>query len=110
MHKKSLTTLAHEHLDKARAGSNGRSAVTIYGGQEHSLRQTMIALRAESGLDEHESPGEATLQVIQGRVTLVAQENRWNGTPGDLMVIPDSRHSVEAVEDSVILLTVVKSR
>ena len=108
MHKKSLTALAHEHLETARTASNGRSAVTIYGGQEHALRQTLIALRADSGLDEHESPGEATLQVVHGRVTLVAQENRWNGSPGDLMVIPDSRHSLEAVEDSVVLLTVVK--
>ncbi|WP_235536143.1 hypothetical protein [Nocardioides sp. Root190] len=66
----------------------------------------MIALRAGSDLDEHESPGEATLQVLHGRVTLIAGDNRWNGSPGDLMTIPESRHALEAVDDSVVLLTV----
>lgn len=106
MQKESLTALVRHHLETASTSSSGRSAHTIYGGHERVLRQTLVALRAGSDLDEHESPGEATLQVLHGRVTLVAGENRWNGSPGDLIVIPDSRHALEAVEDSVVLLTV----
>lgn len=109
MQKESLTALARHHLETAKTSSSGRSAHTVYGGHEHVLRQTVIAIRAGSSLDEHENPGEATLQVLQGRVTLVAGETRWNGSPGDLITIPDSRHSLEAVEDSVVLLTVGKS-
>ena len=108
MQKESLTALARHHLEMASTASSGRSAHTVYGGHEHVLRQTLIALRAGSTLEEHESPGDATLQVLHGRVTLVAGENRWNGSPGDLMFIPDSRHALEAVEDSAILLTVGK--
>jgi quercetin dioxygenase-like cupin family protein len=66
----------------------------------------LIALRAGSNLNEHENPGEATVQVLHGRVTLVAGDTKWNGSPGDLMTVPDSRHALEAVEDSVVLLTV----
>ncbi|QWZ09858.1 cupin domain-containing protein [Nocardioides panacis] len=110
MQKESLTALVRQHLEKAMTASSGRSAHTLYGGHEHVLRQTLIALRAGSNLDEHESPGEATLQVLHGRVTLVVAENRWNGSPGDLMFIPPSPHSLEAVEDSVVLLTVGKAR
>ena len=109
MQQESLTALVRHHLENAKAVSSGRSAHTVFGGHDHVLRQTLIALRAGSNLDEHENPGEATLQVLHGRVALVAGEARWNGSPGDLIAIPDSRHSLEAVEDSVVLLTVGKA-
>ena len=108
MQKESLPALVRQHLGTASAASSGRSAHTVYGGRDHVLRQTLIALRAGTSLDEHENPGEATIQVLHGRVTLVAGENRWNGSPGDLIYVPDSRHALDAVEDSVVLLTVAK--
>lgn len=106
--KISLTALAREQLAKAKSGSSGRSAHTVYGGHEHSLRQTLIALTAGSDLDEHESPGEATLHVVQGRVRLTDGQHHWDGSAGDHIVIPRSRHALHAAEDSVVLLTVVK--
>jgi len=109
MQKESLTALVRHHLETAATATSGRSAHTVFGGHEHVLRQTLIALMAGRRLDDHENPGEATLQVLHGRVTLVAGANRWNGSPGDLITIPDMRHSLEAVEDSVVLLTVGKA-
>jgi quercetin dioxygenase-like cupin family protein len=108
MQKQSLTALVRHHLQTALASSSGRSAATVYGGHEHVLRQTLIALKAGTSLDEHENPGEATVHVLHGRVTLVAGDDRWNGSPGDLLLVPDSRHALEAVEDSAVLLTVAK--
>lgn len=108
MQKTSLTALVRHQLDLAIAASSGRSAHTVYGGHEHALRQTIVALRAGSILAEHENPGEATVQVLHGRITLAAGLDRWNGSPGDLLFIPDSRHALEAEEDSVVLLTVAK--
>lgn len=109
MEKISLTALAREHLETARAASSGRSSHTVYGGHEHSLRQTLIALTAGSELDEHESPGEATLHVLHGRVKVTNAQSHWDGSPGDHIVVPQSRHGLRAVEDSVVLLTVAKA-
>lgn len=109
MQKSSLTALAREQLERARASSSGRSAATVYGGHEHILRQTVIAIVGGRGLDEHANPGEATVQVLQGRVSLTAAENAWNGSPGDLLMVPDMPHSLHAVDDSVVLLTVAKT-
>lgn len=109
MEKFSLTAIAREQLEKAKAGSSGRSASTIFGGHEHTLRQTIVALVEGSSLDEHESPGEATVHVLNGRVRLTASDDTWTGRTGDLLVIPTERHALEALEDSTILLTVAKN-
>ena len=102
----SLPALVEEHLAIARQHSAGRSAHTVYGGQRHALRQTLIALVAGRRLGEHESPGEATLQVLRGSVKLHAGESTWDASAGDHLVIPPARHDLEAVEDAAILLTV----
>jgi quercetin dioxygenase-like cupin family protein len=74
------------------------------------LRQTVIALLGGRRLDDHVNPGEATVHVLQGRVALHALGETWTGRSGDLLVVPEAVHSLEALEDSVVLLTVAKSR
>ncbi len=105
----SLTGLAAEKLAEALQSHSGRAAHTIHGGHTHELRQTVVALLAGHELAEHESPGEATLQVLRGRVRLNAGSDSWNGETGDYVAIPAQRHALQAVEDSVVLLTVLKS-
>lgn len=107
MESVSLTELADEHLAAARSSPAGRSARTIHGGHDHMLRQTLIALLGGEELGEHNSPGQATLQVLRGRVRVSTADSGWEGAPGDLLVIPLQRHNLHADEDSVVLLTVL---
>ncbi len=93
MQRSSLTALARQNLTLAQNASSGRSAHTVYRGHEHVLRQPLTALTAGQKLDEHENPGEATVHVLHGRVRLGAGDTSWDGSPGDLLIVPDSRHT-----------------
>jgi quercetin dioxygenase-like cupin family protein len=106
--KSSLAELAESLLVAARTSSSGRSAQTVHGGHANVLRQTVIALAAGQRLDEHENPGDATLQVLTGQVRLTSGEDSCDLAAGELVVIPEARHALAALDDSVILLTVAK--
>jgi quercetin dioxygenase-like cupin family protein len=80
----------------------------VYGGHGQVLRQTLIALTAGTSLSEHENPDEATVQVLLGRIRLLAGADSWEGRQGDLVVIPPCRHALHAMEDTAFLLTVAK--
>lgn len=106
-HKFSLDAMARELLDAASRSSAKRAARTVIGGHEYLMRQTVVALLAEAVLAEHDTPGEATLYVIKGRVELSAGTDAWQARAGDLVEIPSQRHSLRALVDSAVLLTAV---
>jgi len=95
-------------LDEARAHSAHRAARTLCGGSGHTLRQTAIALLADSTLSDHENPGEATLQVLHGRVRLSSSGGSVDLDAGGHLVIPQERHGLLALTDAVVLLTAAK--
>lgn len=109
MQKLSLDAVTRQLRDRLSTESGGRhTAETVYGGHDHVLRQTVIALAAGAEMGEHVNPGEATVYVLLGRVRLVSGEQSWEGRAGDFLIAPNARHKVEALEESVILLTVAK--
>jgi quercetin dioxygenase-like cupin family protein len=102
----SLADAARAQLERARAVDHGRSAHTVHGGHDRALRQTVVALRAGTTLREHQSSREATLQVLAGRIRLTAGPETLEATTGDLLTVPAAGHTLAAVEDSALLLTV----
>lgn len=106
----SCASLAEEHVALARSSRSGRSARTVVANHGGTLRQTLVALAAGQELAAHESPGNATLQVVTGAVRLTTDSDALDMKAGDLAAIPDERHGVLALEDCAILLTVAMTR
>jgi quercetin dioxygenase-like cupin family protein len=46
--------------------------------------------------------------ILHGRVRLSTADLAWEAARGDLLIMPESRHSLDALEDSAVLLTVAK--
>lgn len=101
----SLASLQEELFTRADEGRSGRAARTVFGDRDTLLRQTMLVLLAGEELAEHDSPPEASLHVLDGRVTLSTKDHSWDLRTGDFVPIPPERHGVTALEDSAFLLT-----
>ena len=103
----SLNALVEDRLVAATtAARSGRSSVTVYGRSGARLRQTVVALAAGRVMGKHKSPGDASLLCLRGRVLLRTGQSQAELGPGDLVAVPPQRHAVEAIEPSVLLLTV----
>lgn len=94
-------------LDEATAGDKGRSAEILV--RDGPLRQTVIGLRAGQVLAEHNSPPAASMYLLRGRVRVTGQDQS-EVVAGEIVALTHVRHGVEALEDSVFLLTTVTSQ
>jgi len=102
-HMTNVSARADEQLAKARAAGSGRSAYTAV--HDGPLRQTLIALTDGNELAEHNAPRAASLLVVRGRVLLTAGDDSTELTADSLVTIPQRRHALKALEDSVVILT-----
>jgi quercetin dioxygenase-like cupin family protein len=102
----SINELAAGLLAKAVSAESGRSSVTVHSRPGARLRQTLMALTAGRAMGEHQSPGDASLLCLEGRVLVRAGDSVVELGPGDLAGVPPQRHEVEALESCVLLLTV----
>lgn len=95
-------------LSELRGGSSGaqaRGAITLL--KQSSMSVVLTHLLAGSGMKEHAAPGPVTVQVLDGRVRLQIGEESVEATAGRLIAFNAGvRHSVEALEDSTLLLTI----
>lgn len=108
MESQNLQQLVQSQIAAAREAKNGRSTTLVSGGAGRTLNHLMVALAAGHALSEHANPGQATLQVLHGTVTLRAGDEQWTGSVGEYLVIPDALHDLTAQDDSAVLLTFVK--
>jgi quercetin dioxygenase-like cupin family protein len=101
-----LPDAANAVLDRARAAPAGRAATTLTAGAGSLLKQTLLALTADTTLTDHEPPAAATLHVLIGAVQLTTGDQSIELHAGDHTPIPHQRHGLRAHDDAVALLTV----
>lgn len=104
-----LPTAAAEVMADARVAKAGRAGRTLTPGAGAQLKQTLLALTAGAVLADHESPGEASLQVLSGSIDLTAGDTTLRLEAGAHCPIPAMRHGVTGIEDTVVLITVAHS-
>lgn len=99
-----VNSAAKELLTEARGHDSRRAARTLVTGT--AQRATLIALCEGASMSEHDAPPAATLQVVTGRVRLHTRDREWVLDENLLIAIPRQRHGLEALTDTVVLLTV----
>ena len=102
-----LTDAITKAIDIARAAPNGRHAEMLV--HDGPLRQTVIALKEGVELPEHNSPPAASIQVFHGSLRVTGEEPALLQA-GQIEALTHFRHAVEALEDTVFLLTTVTSQ
>ncbi len=101
-----LDELGTELLRLAGDAPAGRAARQLPVAGEGAFTQTVLAITAGQELAEHDAPASASLQALRGRARFVAEDAATELSAGQVLVIPPSRHRVQAVDGVVLLLTV----
>jgi quercetin dioxygenase-like cupin family protein len=90
-----------EQLDAANRDRESVSLVKNYG-----LNVMLMSLRRGARLHEHHTKGPLVLQVISGRVNFIAAGTGNDVAAGSIIALDrEVAHSVEAIADSMLLLT-----
>lgn len=67
---------------------------------------TLIAMKANSRIEEHHNPGRISVQTLVGHIRMRAAGRTFDLPKGQVLVLDRAvRHDVEALEESVFLLT-----
>lgn len=83
---------------------SGRSGITLV--KSPGLRLVLEVLRQGAELAEHRAPGPITVQVLEGEIRFHAGPDTFRIRAHELLALPPRRpHAVEAVRDSVLLIT-----
>lgn len=82
-----------------------RNAMTIY--KTDAMRLVLIALHKNALLEEHSTNGNISVQLLDGEINFNVEGKSYNLTKGQIITLHRNiPHSVNAVEESVFLLTI----
>lgn len=94
-----------EQLHREPGRKSGQNAKTLV--KHDGLRIVLIALKARSSIPQHHTEGHISIQAITGHIQIRAQGRTFELRSGGLLALDRGvPHDVEAVEESVLLLTI----
>ncbi len=102
-----LRAAAADLLAEARGLAAGRSARTLTPGAGAAMKQSLLALTSGQRLQEHVAPGPTTLLGVTGSIVVHGGSEDATLTDGVWVPCPSGTHSLEAISDAVVLITVV---
>jgi quercetin dioxygenase-like cupin family protein len=101
----SLQTEMLPLLQRVRGNKSKRTAKTLV--KDGPLRILVVALDTEGTLEEHKVDGPFSVQCLLGRVNVRLGSDKKDLRTGDLLVVDTGvTHDVEAVEPSILLITI----
>ncbi len=104
-HAFNLGEVLHTLRTEAHAAERGHRQMTIF--HRAPVTQVIFAFEAGSEMADHAAHGLVTIHVLEGRLVVQADGRNHELRAGHLLVLkPDVRHSVRALEASAMLLTV----
>jgi quercetin dioxygenase-like cupin family protein len=85
--------------------AHGRDSLTLI--RDPGFDLILVALNAGGQLPEHKAPGPISVIVLDGRIAFSSNGERLELGRHDLITLPAKvLHSVEALEESAILITI----
>lgn len=102
----SLPELVQQLKQEANWEKTGRGASLLQ--KTERLRLVLNVLKAGAEIKLHQAPGPITVHCIEGKIKFFAEEKEVVLREGEMLSLQEFvRHSVEAVEESAFLLTVI---
>ena len=94
-----------EQLDREARGTSDQNAKTLV--KYDDFRIVLIALRANARMPDHRAEGRISVHTLRGHIRIRALQRTFDLPAGSLLALDrDLAHDVEALEDSVLLLTI----
>lgn len=98
---------AQEQLRAEPTYATGRDAITLW--KAPHLRVVLLTQQAGNVLDDHQAAGSITIHVLHGRIRFVTPDQTVDLHSGMLLALDGGIvHRVEALDNSVSLLTLAK--
>jgi quercetin dioxygenase-like cupin family protein len=94
-----------EQLHRGPEWAKGQNATTLV--KHDTLRVVLMALKPQVRIPEHQTAGRISIHTLSGHIVVRADGRTFDLPAGTLVVLdPNVRHDVEALEESAFLLTI----